>query len=243
MECLSARRSTECGSSGTRQLKNRIFYSFVRQPMRVKQLPIVVLIACTLSGTGFAQTEAPESAALLSSLLFGNEMAPETALPDAPPKIKKALAKYRARERQFKMPSTKGTKEGPASYSTLKQARLQRAIFSLFDGPDSLQLAKQFTSNVSLLYEWEGMGDSPLSEAKSAKAFLEKNPNSTLVPYLHLFIGHRELCAAEFFGSVESGIPGLSKDANGHLSLAKKTELNLIRALAIDLLARGRCQP
>ena len=205
-----------------------------------------LLLGATLSllGVCFARPGAtPESSALLSSVLFGMDMAPEAMLPKAKPPLQAALESYRKREGQFPMPKFDSMKEGPEKSQLLRKARYQRAIYSLFDQANALQLGTDFTENVPLIYEWEGMGDSPLSEAKFAAKFLKEHPKSDLAPYLHLFIGHREQCAAGFFGARESFAPGVSEDAKAHLKAALESKNILVKAVAEHLTEFGGCLP
>jgi hypothetical protein len=60
--------------------------------------------------------------------------------------------------------------------------------------------AFEYARDAKLYYEWEGYQDGPFDEANSAVAYLAAHPQSTLRPYLDLFVLHRYRCAFEAAG-------------------------------------------
>lgn len=174
---------------------------------------------------------------LVPMLLFGNEATNAHPLnADTKSAVSTLLKRAKAFNKLEPMQLT-----GAGKNLSNKRLGIQRAIYSLFDRPDSIEVAREFTRDVRLLYEWEGMPDSPLSEAQSAGAFLKMNPKTPIAPYVHLFIGHRELCAVQFSGG--KGREALRKDARAHLEAAKASGVQLIAVVASDLLVKGNCYP
>ena len=172
-------------------------------------------------------------------------MAPPNRTAALPRDIQQSLAKYRERERVFK-PTIKRLEnlDGPEGSGYFKRVGLERAVFCLFDRSDSLKLAEEYSTQISLLYEWEGFADSPLTEADSADAFLAQHRNSPIAPYIHLFAGHRKQCAV---GGLEGLDPksdralGIARDADVQLKLARDAGHPLLRIVADYLLTTRKC--
>lgn len=190
---------------------------------------------------------APEpagAAAVKESLLFGFEMAPPADTANLPPDVERSLAAYRACERGFKPTIARppNLNEFPREAVYFRRVGVERAVYCSFDRPAAL--ARAYATDVRLLYEWEGYADSPLTEAASADAFLKRHPNSTIAPYVHLFAGHRKLCAV-------SGLTGLdrasdrarqiARDADRQIALARDEGPPLIRVVAEHLLKTRKC--
>jgi len=114
-----------------------------------------------------AQTAEPTgAAAIMEALLYGFEMAPAERTTGLPSNAQRSLARYRQRERSFKPTIPRPSNlDGPEGSLYVKRVGLERALFSLIDRPDSLRLAEEYSTQIALLYEWEGFADSPLTEA------------------------------------------------------------------------------
>jgi len=193
----------------------------------------------------FQAAEPTGAAAIMESLLYGFEMAPASRTAGLPADAQRSLTKYRERERLFK-PTIKrpDNLDGPEASGYFKRVGLERSLFCLFDRSDSLQLAEDYSTQVRLLYEWEGFADSPLTEAASADAFLAQHRNSVVAPYAQLFAGHRKLCAV-------TGLEGLdpqsdrgrriAREADMQLGLARDAGYPLIRIVADYLLITRKC--
>ncbi len=74
--------------------------------------------------------------------------------------------------------------------------RLERHIIAVV-GPSGKKGAKRFAGDVPLSLEWEGMSDGPLSEASYTEQWLERSPQSSIVPFLHVFAAYRYRAAFE----------------------------------------------
>jgi hypothetical protein len=206
-------------------------------PMLTACFVLIVTLAQPLEPTG--------AAAVMESLLYGFEMAPAGRTASLPADAQRTLARYRQRERTFKPTITRPTNlDGPEGSGYLKRVGIERALFSLLDRPDGLQLAEEYSTQITLLYEWEGFADSPLTEAASADAFLAQHRGSPVAPYVQLFAGHRKLCAV-------SGLDGLdpksdralsiARDADAQLKAARNAGHPLLRIVADYLLTSRKC--
>lgn len=194
---------------------------------------------------GGQQPQDGGAAAVVDALLFGAQMAPVSQTGALPPAVQPPLDRYRQREQLFRetipRPQNMDGREG-AVY--LKRAALERAIFSAYDRPDSLELAESFVTEVRILHEWQGFAASPLAEAASAVDYLSSHPASPVASYVRLFIGHRRLCAI--------GLEGLEADGNSarrvrtqalaQLTLARESGPPLVRLAAERLLDTRRCE-
>jgi hypothetical protein len=121
---------------------------------------------------------------------------------------------------------------------------MARAVFSLVDRPDALALAESIVTNIHFLYEWEGFADSPLSEAASADALLRDHPSPSMAPYLHLFTGHRRLCAVTGLQGLDPQSPEgrhVAGEAESHLAQARDSGDALLRVVSEYLLTTRRC--
>jgi hypothetical protein len=188
---------------------------------------IAVSFCAATALTGASESE---PALMARALLFGFEMPPP---PRSPASLAQAVTRYRDRERTLKTrlgPPPPGDVES-ANYS--KHVGLERSLYALFDRDDSAEMAAAYAAPARLLYEWEGDPDAPRQEAEYAEEFLAAHPETPLAPYLHLFAGHREMCAA----SLEGG-KGVDEIARSHLLAAGKSTVPLIRYVA-DFIRRS----
>jgi hypothetical protein len=207
----------------------------------VRVLTVGVVLAAVL-----AQSAEPSGApAVMESLLFGFEMAPPSRASGLPADAQAALAKYRDREHLFK-PTIQPPEnlDRPDGSVYRKYVGLERALFCLFDRPDSLQLADEYLKRARLLYGWEGFADSPLAEAVAADAFLASHPDSPLAPYAQLFSGHRKLCAVSGLDGLDPASDrarGIAREAESQLASARDAGYPLIRIVAEHLLSSRKC--
>jgi hypothetical protein len=181
----------------------------------------------------------------MESLLYGFEMAPQSRTSGLPNDIQQSLETYRERERIFK-PTIKppANFDGPEGSAYRKRVGLERALFCLFDRADSAQLANDLSTQITLIYEWEGLADSPLAEAGSADAFLAQHRNSPIAPYIQLFAGHRKQCAVSGFEGLDpksNRALRLAHDADVQLKLAREAGHPLLRIVAEHLLTTRKC--
>jgi hypothetical protein len=204
------------------------------------------LTACIAFMVALVQpTEPTAAAAIMEALLYGFEMAPADRTTGLPSDAQRSLARYRQRERRFKATIPRPSNlDGPEGSAYFKRVGLERALFSLIDRPDSLRLADEYSTQIALLYEWEGFADSPLQEAASADEFLTQHRNSPVAPYVHLFAGHRKLCAVSGLEGLDPNsdtAQGIARDADADLRTARNAGHPLIRIVADYLLASRKC--
>jgi len=158
--------------------------------------------------------------------------------------LKPAVARYWERDGQFQ---SRLTLPANAAFSTRsafgKRQELERSLFALFDLSNAAELAVQFSGEVDILYEWDGVASSPLQEAKSALAFLKRHPGTPIAPFVHFFVAHRYVCADEMpLGELKGNLK--QEVANGmqsELALAKQTSHPLLAFLVADFTQRPRC--
>lgn len=120
---------------------------------------------------------------------------------------------------------------------------LERALFCLFDRPDSLQMADEYQKQARLLDEWEGFADSPLAEAATADAFWRRH-RFAVGSVRAALSGHGTLCDV-------SGLDGLDRasDRRGrscerrkaNSPWARDANYSLIRIVAEHLLSSRKC--
>jgi hypothetical protein len=204
-------------------------------------LTVILILAVTLGQSA----EPSGAAAVMESLLFGFEMAPPSRTSGLPGDAQAAVAKYRDREHLFR-PTLQRPENlnSPEASLYRKYVGLERALFCLFDRPDSQQLAEEYRKQARLSYEWEGYADGPLAEAAAADAFLAGHPRSPLAPYAQLFSGHRKLCAASGLDGLDPASDrarGIAREAETQLALARDAGHPLMRIVAEHLLITRRC--
>lgn len=205
-----------------------------------------LIVVCAVLLVAFSQASEPRGAAAVGeSLLFGFEPPPASRTNGLPGDVQRRLHQYRERARLFRPTIPRpGTLDGPAGSLYLKRVGLQRAVFSLFDRPDSLRLAESFATSIQLLYEWEGFADSPLSEARSADRYLQENAGSPIAAYVQLFAGHRRLCARSGFQGLDPNSEDgrrVAATAQAQLAGARDSGDPLLRSVAEYLLEARSC--
>ena len=204
---------------------------------------LTACIACLV--TLVQPAEPTGAAAIMEALLYGFEMAPAERTTGLPTDVQRSLARYRQRARSFKPTIPRPSNlDGPEGSVYFKRVGLERALFSLVDRPDSLHLAEEYSTQIALLYEWEGFADSPLTEAASADEFLAQHRNSPIAPYVQLFAGHRKLCAVSGLEGLDphsDTAQGITRDADADLTAARNAGHPLIRTVAEYLLASRKC--
>ena len=191
-----------------------------------------------------ATPEPTGAAAIKEALLYGMAMAAPSRTAGLPPDVDRSLAAYRDCERAFEPTIARppDVKRLPRDSVYAKRVGVERAVYCAFDRPAAA--ARAYATDVHLLYEWEGYADSPLSEAASADAFLKRHPDSPIAPYVHLFAGHRKLCAVgglEGLDRASARARDISRDADRQLGIARDQGPPLVRIVAEHLLSTRRC--
>jgi hypothetical protein len=119
---------------------------------------------------------------------------------------------------------------------TVRRWRLERHI-SVIHGPTTKRDAERFATGVPLSLEWEGMSEGPLNEADYAEQWLQRYPQSPIVPFLHLFAAHRFRAGFEAAGreSAKGLIPIAAAKYRHHLQAALSAGNDRIACLASDM--------
>jgi hypothetical protein len=114
---------------------------------------------------------------------------------------------------------------------------VEKGIVSLINGKGAEKVAADYARGATLYYEWEGVADSPLDEAKYAEEYLERNPSTMIKPYLMLFLAHRYRCAYECldFEKKFDEQKAVSEKYQHYLREAKEYPDRLVGLMAEDL--------
>ena len=144
-------------------------------------------------------------------------------------------------------PTTVGLRSSPEAEGSLrfKRVGLERAVFSLFD-----RRRTRHSWQATMLRErrWptngEGFPEAPRGEAAYADTFLAEHPTSPIVPFVHLFAGHRKLCAGNLMKDLKSDNAAAQRtvrEAEAQLIVARDSSHPLIRVVTEHLLQTRRC--
>ena len=128
---------------------------------------------------------------------------------------------------------------GPAETVEARRRNLEGQMVALI-GEMASSEAKVFASAVPLSAEWEGMSEGPIDEADLARQWLERYPETSLRPFLHLFIAHRLRagCEASRRENAWGLSPILAARYKEHLAAARSSSNSLIACTADDLEAQ-----
>ncbi len=118
----------------------------------------------------------------------------------------------------------------------LRRWRLERHII-VIHGSEAKRDAGLFASGVPLVLEWEGMSEGPLIEADYAEQWLDRYPQSPIVPFLHLFAAHRFRAGFEAAGREHAKglIPIVAAKYRNHLQAARSAKNDKIACIANDM--------
>ena len=183
------------------------------------------------------------AAAIADAVLWGKEMPASALTPDLPRNVQSQLAEYRERERVFHSgltPPPGATTEERETYQ--RRVGIERVVFCLFPRGDSAKVAPQYALDADIEPDWQGLPEMPRREARFIDRLLADLPKPWLAPYLNLVAGHRKLCASEMDGeAADARSRELTEDARRQLTRARDGGNRLIRIVAEQLLATGRC--
>ena len=183
------------------------------------------------------------AAAIADAVLWGKEMPASALTADLPKNVQSQLTEYRARERTFRSaltPPPGATAEERETYH--RRVGIERVVFCLFPRGDSARVAPQYALDADIEPDWQGMPEMPRREAKFSDRLLVDLPKPWLAPYLNLVAGHRKLCASELDGvAADDRSRAMTADARRQLERARDGGNRLIRIVAEQLLATGRC--
>ncbi|MCU1382968.1 MAG: hypothetical protein JWL71_1665 [Acidobacteria bacterium] len=183
------------------------------------------------------------AAAVADAVLWGKEMPPADATAGLPRNVQSQLAEYRDRERAFRSGLTPPPGATPQERDTYeRRVGIERVVFCLFPRSDSARVAPQYALDADIEPDWAGMAEMPRREAKFIDSLLADLPKPWLAPYLNLVAGHRKLCAGEMDGSAaDARSRALTADGRRQLTRARDSGNRVIRLVAEQLLASGRC--
>ena len=202
-------------------------------------LVVLMSVAATAAPAG----ELSGAAAIADAVLWGKEMPASALTPDLPRNVQSQLAEYRERERVFHSgltPPPGATTEERETYQ--RRVGIERVVFCLFPRGDSAKVAPQYALDADIEPDWQGMPEMPRREARFIDRLLADLPKPWLAPYLNLVAGHRKLCASEMDGeAADARSRELTEDARRQLTRARDGGNRLIRIVAEQLLATGRC--
>ena len=126
--------------------------------------------------------------------------------------------------------------------STSGASASSASSFCLFPRSDSAKVAPQYALDADIEPDWHGLPEMPRREAKFIDRLLADLPKPWLAPYLNLLAGHRKLCASELEGSAaDARSRALTAEGRRQLARARDSGNRVIRLVAEELLASGRC--
>ena len=183
------------------------------------------------------------AAAVADAVLWGRQMPAAELTADLPRNVQSQLAEYRERERAFRSgltPPPGATPEERATYE--RRVGIERVVFCLFSRGDTAKVAPQYALDADIEPDWRGLPEMPRREAKFIDGLLADLPKPWLAPYLNLVAGHRKLCASEMDGdAADARSRDLTEDGRRQLTRARDGGNRVIRIVAEQLLASGRC--
>ena len=155
-------------------------------------------------------------------------------LPEA---LRARLTTYLSRRAAFKSQYAHASDTLEVMRTDAKKRAVERAIVSLLDVPGIEKLAVDFVTRAPIAYEWHGLHDAPLAEAAYAEGVLKGDPNSPLVPFLYVFIAHRQRVAFEAFEAAkdEEGMKTSARRYRAFAERARAVEDPLFGALMTDI--------
>ncbi len=170
-------------------------------------------------------------------LLFGWRM-PDAGFPGLP---RDAVKEYLARQSAFRSALARPATEQEVMFSAHRRG-IERASWCLLGGPDASGVVQDFVREGVFYYEWEGMSEAPLCEARALEAYLKRHPSSPLADYVHLLIGHRYSCAAQLQDGEHTSAASSTDRSLAELRLAARASNPLIRLVAHGIISRPGCQ-
>jgi len=186
-----------------------------------------------------AEAGRAESPALAEIVLFGVRPASDLDPPRYRNEGRQCVESYlkvASLEPRLRFPNVPS---GPEKAVEARRRNLEGQMVALI-GEVASREAKAFASAVPLFLEWEGMSEGPLDEAELARQWLERYPETSLRPFLHLFIAHR--LRAGYEASRRENARGLSPILAAryreHLAAARGSSNPLIACIADDLEAQ-----
>jgi hypothetical protein len=125
---------------------------------------------------------------------------------------------------------------GPDDAVSVRRRNLEEQIVVIF-GEKARSEATAFASAAPLLAEWERMSEGPVGEADFAEQWLTKYPDSSIAPFLNLFMAHRFRAGYEAArAGHEKGLwPILARRYRDALDKVRYSSNPLVSCIANDL--------
>ena len=211
----------------------------------MSRLPVLALLGVLAAPVIASADELGLSgaAAVADAVLWGKAMPGADVTADLPRNVQSPLAEYRDRQRAFRSgltPPPGATPEERETYQ--RRVGIERVVFCLFPRGDSAKVAPQYALDADIEPDWQGMPEMPRREAKFIDQLLADLPKPWLAPYLNLVAGHRKLCAGAMEGSAaDARSVALTAEGRRQLTYARDSGNRVIRLVAEELLASGRC--
>lgn len=189
----------------------------------------------------FQRSAANPEDAILDVLVFGMHVPINPTL--YPTQLRTDLERYLRRGGAYvsKRPPMGSGGEFKMVYSAQLSYETRLAAHS--DSSGDAALAQDYVSKLRPCYEWEGFHDCPEHEAQFADEYLARNPTSPFARFLPLLAAHRWLCASEAYDY--EGKPEEARRSRNfyeqRLSVARQSDLSLLRTAAERLATRARC--
>jgi hypothetical protein len=203
---------------------------------RLLLIGALLMLFCS-SGLPAQQGNGPVDTVLFGTV-FGDLYGPGILTSHAlPPDVKVRIIDFQRRAKAFRSRLPREQRgPGPERYTHSKKIQLERGMVALISAPGIAQEARDFALKAPLAYEWEGMSDGPLTEEAFAEHYLESHPGTPLLPYLKLFLVHRQRCAFETLmseGSEQAAVHA-AKRYRSTLASALADPDPLVRFIAAD---------
>lgn len=196
------------------------------------------VVAVAVAAQGPAEPAVPLKGKLYKSVFFSGPGALATAdLAGLPQSWRPRLERYLQRRGAF----TSKLQPAASSFETLraeaKKRVVERAIVALIEAPDIDQAAAAYAEQATILYEWKGLAESPISEATAAEEFLKKNTSTPIAPYLYVFIAERHRAAFEMMNvaTEKADMTAAAKKYRTFMQRARAADDGIFRLLADDM--------
>lgn len=155
-----------------------------------------------------------------------------------PKKIKERFQTFLNRYHKYELKSyNQKNVDFPKTFQLKKKLHLKRIIISLINIEGIDTFANSFIEKAPISYEWEGMSDGPLKEAKYAEEFLLKYPQTPMTDFLYLFLLHRIKCGYEclLFEKKEEEYKKYIEKYTTYLQKIMSISDDLIKLIACDI--------
>jgi hypothetical protein len=188
----------------------------------MRMVKATVLLAAALAAAGLQEVPGGFNGKLYRSAFFSGAgtLTHDDLAPVAEP-LKARLARFLERRTAFKSRYKSAPDTMEKMRADAKRREIERAIVAIVEAPGIEKIAADFVAAAPVAYEWEGMHDGPLDEARFAESTLKGNPGSPLAPWLALFIAQRQRVAFEAYEN-EKNTEGMRAAAAGYRTFIER---------------------